>query len=49
MNLIWTGIGVLIILWVLGFSINIGGGLIHILLVLAVIGIVYNVFIGRSV
>ncbi len=48
MNLIWTGIGVLIILWVLGFSINIGGGLIHILLVLAVIGIVYNVFIGRS-
>jgi len=49
MNLIWTGIGVLIILWVLGFSINIGGGLIHVLLVLAVIGIVYNVFIGRSV
>jgi hypothetical protein len=49
MNLIWTGIGVLIILWALGFSINIGGGLIHILLVLAIIGIVYNVFIGRSV
>jgi hypothetical protein len=49
MNLIWTGIGVLIILWVLGFSVNIGGGLIHILLVLAIIGIVYNVFIGRSV
>jgi len=48
MNLICTGIGVLIILWVLGFSINIGGGLIHILLVLAIIGIVYNVFIGRS-
>jgi hypothetical protein len=48
MNLIWTGIGVLIILWVLGFSINIGGGLIHILLVLAIIGIVYNVFIGKS-
>jgi hypothetical protein len=48
MNLIWTGIGVLIILWVLGFSINIGGGLIHILLVLAIIGIIYNVFIGRS-
>jgi hypothetical protein len=48
MNLIWAGIGVLIILWVLGFSINIGGGLIHILLVLAVIGIVYNLFVGRS-
>ena len=48
MNLIWTGIGVLIILWILGFSINIGGGLIHLLLVLAAIGIVYNLFIGRS-
>ena len=48
LNLIWTGVGVLIILWVLGFSINIGGGLIHLLLVLAVIGIVYNIFVGRS-
>ncbi|MBD2178601.1 lmo0937 family membrane protein [Pseudanabaena sp. FACHB-1998] len=49
MNLIWTGIGILIILWILGFSINIGGGLIHILLVLALIGIVYNLFVGRSI
>ncbi len=49
LNLIWTGIGVLIILWVLGFSINIGGGLIHLLLVLAVIGIVYNIFVGRRI
>ncbi|WP_103668691.1 lmo0937 family membrane protein [Pseudanabaena sp. BC1403] len=49
LNLIWTGVGVLIILWILGFSINVGGGLIHILLVLAVIGIVYNLLIGRTV
>jgi Family of unknown function (DUF5670) len=49
LNLIWTGVGVLIILWVLGFSINIGGGLIHLLLVLAVIGIVYNIFVGRGI
>ncbi|MCY7331571.1 MAG: lmo0937 family membrane protein [Pseudanabaena sp. CAN_BIN31] len=48
-NLIWTAVGVLIILWLLGFSINIGGGLIHILLVLALIGIVYNIFIGRRI
>ncbi|TYQ26262.1 MULTISPECIES: lmo0937 family membrane protein [unclassified Pseudanabaena] len=48
-NIIWTGIGVLLILWLLGFSINIGGGLIHLLLVLAVIGIVYNIFIGRRI
>jgi hypothetical protein len=49
LNLIWTGIGILLILWLLGFSINIGGGLIHILLVLAVIGIVYNLFIGQRI
>lgn len=49
LNLIWTGIGILIILWILGFSIHIGGALIHLLLVLAVIGIVYNIFIGRGI
>jgi Family of unknown function (DUF5670) len=48
-NLIWTGAVVLLILWVLGFAINIGGGLIHILLVLAVIGVVYNLVVGRGV
>lgn len=49
LNLIWTGVGVLIILWILGFSINVGGGLIHLLLILAVIGIVYNIFVGRRI
>lgn len=48
MNLIWTVIAVLVILWLLGFSINIGGSLIHILLVLALIGIVYNLLVGRN-
>jgi hypothetical protein len=47
-NLIWTGVVILFILWVLGFSINVGGGLIHLLLVLAVIGIAYNLLTGRS-
>jgi Family of unknown function (DUF5670) len=47
LNLIWTAVVVLCILWLLGFSIHVGGGLIHILLVLALIGIVYNLFIGR--
>jgi Family of unknown function (DUF5670) len=49
LNLIWTGVGVLIILWLLGVSVNIGGGLIHLLLVLALIGIVYNIFTGRTI
>jgi Family of unknown function (DUF5670) len=49
MNLIWTFVVVLLVLWLLGFSINLGGGLIHLLLVLALIGIVYNLFTGRSI
>jgi hypothetical protein len=48
-NLIWSAVGVLLILWLLGFSVNVGGGLIHILLVLALIAIVYNVLTGRRV
>jgi hypothetical protein len=47
LNLIWTAVLVLFILWLLGFSIHIGGSLIHLLLVLALIGIVYNLFAGR--
>lgn len=47
LNLIWTGVVVLFILWLLGFLIHVGGSLIHLLLVLALIGIVYNLFLGR--
>lgn len=46
-NLIWTVAVVLIILWVLGFSVSVGGNLIHLLLVLALIAIIYNVLTGR--
>jgi hypothetical protein len=35
------------VLWLLGFAINVGGGLIHLLLVLAIIGIVYNLLVVR--
>ncbi len=49
LNLIWSAVVVLFLLWLLGFSINIGGSLIHLLLVLALIGIVYNLFIGRRI
>ena len=47
LNLIWAAVVVLFVLWLLGFSIHIGGSLIHLLLVLALIGIVYNLLIGR--
>jgi hypothetical protein len=46
-SLIWTIVVVLFVLWLLGFAINFGGGLIHLLLVLAIIGIIYNLLVGR--
>jgi hypothetical protein len=46
-SLIWTIVVVLFVLWLLGFAVHIGGGLIHLLLVLAIIGIVYNLLVGR--
>jgi hypothetical protein len=45
--MLWTIIVVLFILWILGFSLHIGGGLIHILLVLAVIVLIFNLLSGR--
>lgn len=38
---------VLVILWLLGFIGHVGGGLIHILLVIALIVIIYNLVTSR--
>jgi len=46
-SLIWTIVVVLFVLWLLGFALQFGGGLIHLLLVLAIIGIIYNLLVGR--
>jgi Family of unknown function (DUF5670) len=46
-SLIWTIVVVLFALWLLGFALQFAGGLIHLLLVLAIIGIVYNLLVGR--
>ena len=45
--MLWTIMVILIILWLLGFSLHIGGGLIHLLLVLAVIVLIFNLLSGR--
>lgn len=44
--MLWTIIGILIILWILGFSFDIGGGLVHILLVIALIALIIRIFTG---
>jgi len=46
--MLWTIIGVLVVLWILGFAIHVGGGLIHLLLVIALILVVYNLMTGRG-
>ncbi|HVA01278.1 MAG TPA: lmo0937 family membrane protein [Terriglobia bacterium] len=45
--MLWTIFAILLVLWLLGFSLNVGGGLIHLLLVVAVIVLVYNLLTGR--
>lgn len=47
--MLWTVVAILLILWLLGFSMSIGGGLIHALLVIAVIVIVVRLLTGRKV
>ena len=46
-NILWLVVVVLVVLWLLGFLLNIGGGLIHILIVIAVIVLLYNLLVGR--
>ena len=45
--MLYTVIGILLLLWLLGLIGNVGGGLIHILLVVAVIVFIYNMITGR--
>ena len=45
--MLWTIFVVLLILWLLGFSLHVGGGLIHLLLVIALVVLVINLVSGR--
>jgi hypothetical protein len=45
--MLWTIFVVLIVLWLLGFTLHIGGGLIHILIVIAVVVLIINLISGR--
>ncbi|MGO9211703.1 MAG: lmo0937 family membrane protein [Terriglobales bacterium] len=45
--MLWTIMVVLLILWLLGFGLHVGGGLIHLLLVVAVVVLIYNLVSGR--
>src|ERR1019366_4212438 len=46
-NMLWTIFVVLLVLWLLGFSLHIGGALIHLLLVVGLVVLVINLLSGR--
>ncbi len=45
--MLWTIFVILLVLWLLGFTLHIAGGLIHLILVVAVIVLIYNLITGR--
>ena len=47
--MLWTLVAIFLILWLLGFSMSIGGSLIHLLLVVALVIVVINLVNGRRV
>lgn len=46
--MLWTIAIIILLLWLLGFSLDVAGGLIHLLLVIALIVIVVQFLRGRS-
>jgi hypothetical protein len=45
--MLWTIMVIILVMWLLGFSLHIGGGLIHLLLVVALVVLVFNLVTGR--
>jgi hypothetical protein len=49
MNVLWIVVLVLVLAWLGGFAMHVGGGLIHALLVIALIVVIFRVVTGRKV
>ena len=45
--MLWTIFVILVVLWLLGFILHVAGGLIHLLLVIALVLLIYNLVAGR--
>ena len=46
--MLWTIVVILVILWLLGgFAFHVGGNLIHILIVVALVVLIFNLLSGR--
>ena len=47
--MLWTIVVILVVLWLLGFTMHVAGGLIHLLLVVALVVMVLQLLGGRRV
>ncbi|HWU95509.1 MAG TPA: lmo0937 family membrane protein [Sphingomonas sp.] len=47
--MLWTIVVILLVLWLLGFTFHVAGGIIHLLLVIAVVIGLIQLFTGRRV
>jgi hypothetical protein len=47
-GIIWGLVGLLVLCWIVGFAAHVGGGLIHFLLVIAIVVAIINLIMGRS-
>jgi hypothetical protein len=45
--MLWTIFVIILILWLLGFSLHVAGGLIHLLLVVALVVLLVQLITGR--
>jgi len=46
-RILWSVIVVLVVLWLIGFLAHIAGGFVHLLLLVALLVLLYNLFAGR--
>ncbi|MBD8015355.1 MULTISPECIES: lmo0937 family membrane protein [Planococcus] len=47
-RILWIILAVIIVVWLIGFLMDVAGGLIHILLIIAAIVLVINLVTGRK-
>jgi hypothetical protein len=47
--MLWTVFAIILVLWLLGFSLHVAGSLIQLLLVVALVVLIINLVTGRKV
>jgi Family of unknown function (DUF5670) len=47
--MLWTLVALLLLFWIIGLAVDIAGGLIHILLVVALVVVLFRLLSGRRV